>query len=188
MSNSFYYFFSTTPQVLAGILALFGVFIIFKIQTLKSELIGIGQYILEKGNRLIRIPSIGVKFSKTENNTSILDRIEKDISRNDIKGLKSTIELIDYQDFELSIRKYNNVSDFLQSLIKSTIKWSIYTAIVIILCLAAIPFGDLILKNVYILYSLFTIMIVCITLSFYGLISILRKALIDSNSTIINSL
>ena len=62
MSNSFYYFFSATPQVLAGILALFGVFIIFKIQTLKSELIGIGQYILEKGNRLIRIPSIDVKL------------------------------------------------------------------------------------------------------------------------------
>jgi len=38
MSNSFYYFFSTTPQVLAAILALFGVFVIFKIQTLEIKI------------------------------------------------------------------------------------------------------------------------------------------------------
>ena len=39
MESSFYYFFSSTPQVLGGVLALFGVFVIFKIQALKDELL-----------------------------------------------------------------------------------------------------------------------------------------------------
>ena len=52
MSDSFYYFFSATPQVLGGILALFGVFVIFKIQTIKAELIASGQILHNRGNLL----------------------------------------------------------------------------------------------------------------------------------------
>ncbi len=47
MNNSFYYFYSATPQVLSGVLALFGVFVIFKIQTIKSEILSIGLNIYE---------------------------------------------------------------------------------------------------------------------------------------------
>jgi len=50
MENSFYYFFSATPQVLATILALFGFFLIFKIQALKDELIVKASDILEYVN------------------------------------------------------------------------------------------------------------------------------------------
>ncbi len=52
MSNSFYYFFSAVPQVMGGILALFGVFIVFKIQAIESNIIGIGQSLLERFRRL----------------------------------------------------------------------------------------------------------------------------------------
>jgi hypothetical protein len=38
MENAYYYFFSATPQVLAGIIALFGVFVLFKLQALSNEL------------------------------------------------------------------------------------------------------------------------------------------------------
>ena len=41
MENSFYYFFSAVPQVLGGVLALFGVFVLYKIQTLKDEQVSI---------------------------------------------------------------------------------------------------------------------------------------------------
>ena len=37
--NSFYYFYSAVPQVLGGILAIMCFFLIFKIQTLKEELV-----------------------------------------------------------------------------------------------------------------------------------------------------
>jgi hypothetical protein len=42
-SNSFYYFFSATAQVSGGILALYAVFVVFKIKTRKDELLGLGQ-------------------------------------------------------------------------------------------------------------------------------------------------
>ncbi|MEI6048534.1 MAG: hypothetical protein WCS03_06515 [Bacteroidota bacterium] len=46
MENSFYYFFSSTPQVLGGIWALFGVFVLFKIQSLTTDLISISKELL----------------------------------------------------------------------------------------------------------------------------------------------
>lgn len=39
MENSFFYFFSATPQALAAILALFGFFLVFKLQSLKEEML-----------------------------------------------------------------------------------------------------------------------------------------------------
>jgi hypothetical protein len=48
MENSFYYFFSAVPQVLGGVLALFGVFVVFKVQSLKSQLLGIAKTFVQK--------------------------------------------------------------------------------------------------------------------------------------------
>lgn len=188
--NSFYYFFSAVPQVLGGILALFGVFVIFKIQTLKSQLLSIGQSIYDKGDNLIR--TTGVIFSKEIGNTSFLFVLERGLKKNNINDLKYVIDMIDDDldegniiqalHFKLYHENYCEVFDTLQSLINSTIKWSVFTACIIVFCLAVIPFGNLILKHTTIQYILFNVLIVCIILCFYGLISILKKALIEQES------
>ena len=182
MSNSFFYFFSAVPQVLAGILALFGVFVIFKIQTLKIQLIGIGQSVIDEVKLLISRPSLPASkrlMSLPGFNTNAED-IKRNVFRNDINGLKSAIDDIDKQHFGDYQLMYNELYESLKSLVKNTICWSIFTAAIIIICLTTIPFGDLILKHIFILYTLFIVVIICIIICFYGLISILKKSLNNS--------
>ena len=66
MKDSFYYFFSATPQVLGAILALFGVFVIFKIDNLYKRLKSIGGIIsgLYSRNLWERVFSPGKKVEK----------------------------------------------------------------------------------------------------------------------------
>lgn len=199
MSNSFYYFFSATPQVLAAILALFGVFVVFKLQSVQSRLVGIGQTILH----LVESTPL---YYDTIRNTSTSNKIRKAIQTNDIKLLREYVNLIDtevlrvksandandkkelktainlrlLERFNPISRNYKDVYDARQSLIKDTVRWSIFTAISVVFSLSMIPFGDLILKNICILYILFNALIVCLIISFMGLIAILRRALIDS--------
>ena len=175
MINSFYYFFSATPQVLAAILALFGVFVIFKIQNLKSQMIAIGSSILDQKISITK--SDDLKLTIKVANILILDRIEKAIQRNDIEGLKSTIDLIEDKDFMIYRKTFNNLHLFLKVLIHNTIASSIFTSITIIICLTLIPFGDLIIVNIYVLYSLFFLVIISIIICFYLLISIITKSL-----------
>jgi hypothetical protein len=199
MSNSFYYFFSATPQVLAAILALFGVFVVFKLQSLQSRLVGIGQTILG----LVESTPL---YYETLRNTSTSNKIRKAIQTNDIKLLREYVNSIDaevlrvksaneaddkkelktaidlrlLERFNPISRNYKDVYDARQYLIRDTVRWSIFTAISVVFCLSIIPFGDLILKNIFILYTLYNTLIVCLIISFLGLISILRRALIDS--------
>lgn len=77
---------------------------------------------------------------------------------------------------ELYIHRYQ----ILQSLIKRTLNWSIFTSLVIVFCLSIIPFADFILKQTFILYLTFCFVVACIGIIFIGLIYILKKALYDS--------
>ena len=133
MSNSFYYFFSATPQVLAGILALFGVFVIFKIQTIRKQLTGIGQSIIDEVTRL-KITHTVILNEKLNTN-DILDYLNKAIHRDDIVGLKREIDLIDDQYFIIYWQRFNELYDFLQNLIRRTIIMTILTAFIILVCL-----------------------------------------------------
>lgn len=45
--NTFLYFFSTIPQVLAGLIALLGVFVLFKFQSIKNSIISFGVQTLD---------------------------------------------------------------------------------------------------------------------------------------------
>ena len=73
-NNSFYYFFSTVPQVLGAVLALFGVFVIFKIQTIQQDLLGLAKSIMDEANNLyLRSPL--TKISKGGSNEELLQRI-----------------------------------------------------------------------------------------------------------------
>lgn len=70
MTNSFYYFFSAAAQVLAAILALFGVFVIFKIQSLTSEL-------LEEGRKLEHIVTSKISLFNEKGVSLILKLLPK---------------------------------------------------------------------------------------------------------------
>lgn len=121
-------------------------------------------------------------------NPLFIDRIKKAISRQDINELKLVIDLIDDQNFEIHRIKYKYVYDFLQTLIKRTIFWSIFTAIIIIICLSFIlPFDNFFLKHNCLLNSLIAFIIVSISFCFFGLIFILRKSLKDTGYPLLSN-
>lgn len=187
MSDSFYYFFSAVPQVLGGILALFGVFVIFKIQGLKTQLIGISRPLITIVELLheedLRLHNDSRMTSVVTNTSTILRESVLREDTHEIKAIldKITIIVSDFkQQFETYQRHYNDVYNALQTLIKNTIRLSVLTAILIVFCLATIPFGDLILQHPIVLYLIFSVVVLCICISFGGLISILKKALNDS--------
>jgi len=186
LNSSFYYFFSATPQVLAAILALFGVFVIFKIQSLKKQLIGIGQSLLSTVERIYIEDVRDHNDSRMTNITGPTTIMLRDsLQREDTYKIKTTIDGITIivsgikPEFETLKMRYIGIYRIFKTLVRRTIDWSILTAILIIFCLATIPFAYLILKHNFFLYIIFSVVIVGISLSFYGLISILKKALND---------
>jgi len=176
MGNSFYYFFSATPQVLGGILALFGVFVIFKIQNLKSQMIGIGQSIVNEIPLDVRYL---ISLSDKEHTNTIIKDLEKSIQGHDIKNVRININRISNPYYGEYLNNFNGLYKFLHFLIKRTITWSIFTAGLIVLCLAVIPLGNYILNHSWFLYFSFGLVIVCLVYCFYGLISILRRSLLE---------
>jgi hypothetical protein len=182
MENSFYYFFSATPQVLGGIMALFGVFVIFKIELIKTELIGVGHAIYDDNYKFAESKLPIDLLVDNEDNKVILDRIRKVITRKDIQSLTSIFELIDkygncyYETYSSAYFLYLNAY---KTLLKQTVRWSIFTTILIIICLSMIPIGHLICNHIFILYLLFILVLIGIIINFYGLITILKKSLND---------
>lgn len=172
MTNSFYYFFSAAPQVLGGILALFGVFVVFKIQSTKNVLFGIGQNIFDNSRERILSHSTSLSFDIT---AGIADNIQK----GDIKELYYAVKKINLEGFTILKERYISVYTNLQNLIKQTILWSIITTITIVLCLIALPFGIYLINHLYILYALFSVTIISLMICCSGLIYILKKALTE---------
>jgi hypothetical protein len=178
-SNSFYYFFSATPQVLAAILALFGVFVIFKLQSLSVELIA----------QASRISEFIQTYSTANDTDKILEGrklatslIMELIHTKNLKQIKYSIEMnndplitknLIYQFMK---DDYDRLYADHQSLRNETIYSTIFTAIIIIICLGIIPFGKWLILNPVILFIIFGVVIICIGISFYKLISILIKS------------
>jgi hypothetical protein len=178
MDNSFYYFFSAAPQVLAAILALFGVFVVFKIQSIKNQLIGIGQSIIDEVQSPINWRDIYLtKQMKTD---AFINALKKGIHGYDIKGLQLNINLIESGFYEGHKKKYKTLSEFLDSLRKNTIIWSIFTAAIIIICLTILSQGDYFLSHPPLITITFWIIIGLILACFSGLIYILIKSLRES--------
>jgi hypothetical protein len=177
MDNSFYYFFSSTPQVLGGILALFGVFIIFKLQSLKTELLAISKSIYDKGWYLNQTFN-NLKINKEGSNNSLLTRIKELYESNNIDQLKEKLSIMEANDnYDSARTKYFLIYDNYRSLIKLTIIWSIFTSITIIICLGSIPFGCYILQHNTLKHISFYTIILFIIICFIGFIYILIKAL-----------
>jgi hypothetical protein len=178
MTNSFYYFFSSTPQVLGGVLALFGVFVIFKIQSSRSLLLGIAQTIIDDSSNFYRMDPVNFRLiSDRLTITTVIQELQKAIQKGDMKEIINTVKFIDNVNFTSLKERYITTYHSLKSLIRSTIIWSIFTATVIVICLSIIPFEGYILNHTCILYTLFYLVILFVIGCFIGLISILISAL-----------
>jgi len=192
MTNSFYYFFSATPQVLAAILALFGVFVIFKVQTIKSELLAFGQVINNRFANLVEPGEILKDDAPTKNfRKAIRDSIYKCIHSKDMDELKEIIDgindenkykvvcddIIDDNDYNINQKKFIKEYTNLRKIINRTIYLSLLTAFVIIICLATIPLDNYIHCNIFLLNYLFGFVLVSVFCIFSGLIYILIKSL-----------
>ena len=107
MSNSFYYFFSAVPQVLAAILALFGVFVVFKIQNTETQLIAIGKSLKSLVWDLIK-KSTEFKLTKSKSTILYYGEFAEALDRNDINRMKSNMELWIKHDLYEPVRKEFN--------------------------------------------------------------------------------
>jgi len=173
MENAFYYFFSATPQVLGAILALFGVFVIFKIQNIKSQLYGIATSLLD-------VTSVSMKETGeiygglgTRPSYDIISDIKTSLNRNDIVSLKVAMDKLYHQTFSDFRDSFNSLYKELNRLIIRTLVWSIYTCFLILVCLGIITFGPDITSDITLLYSVFFIILFLVTICFYGMIKIL---------------
>jgi hypothetical protein len=171
MKEPFYYFFSATPQVLAATLALFGVYMVFKIETMRSELLGIADVIHNLGMSQL-IPTV---YDRATDFTLA-------IKRKDVRSLRRLIsEIITENENAISHRKrYIDVYDFLQKLINLS-KWSsVFTAVIIFLCLFVIPFGNFFIDHSFLLHKLYATVIIGIAISLSGLTYVLVMSFKDT--------
>lgn len=87
--DTFYYTFSTMPQVLAGAIALVGAFVLFKISQLDSQMLGIGEAVLDEFERAEEL-----KKRVLQSNKRILDRIDSSIKKRDVVALREHLREI----------------------------------------------------------------------------------------------
>lgn len=191
MNNSFYYFFSATPQVLGAILALFGVFVIFKIQAIKTELLSIGQVLLNIIEDTIG-PAVHRKNDDQERKdlTNMRNSMERSLVNKAIGELAFIItytnipSLLGDSKYLSNAELYKKTIDFQQKLVSRTTLISAFTAILIFICLITIPLSEFILQRTWLLYLLFGIVTLGIALILLGLMDILKKSLKEPHLSI----
>lgn len=180
MENSFFYFFSATPQVLGAVLALFGVFVVFKLQSLKTLLIDIAKDVVKV-------------LDHFQPNKVDIDKIYKAIDENKMEDLYKTISILSDGFFAIElnltaplgtiINYGNNKVRFVtlyfiyRNIIDTTITTTIFTVVIIVTCLAMLPFVHILKDCPIILYSICGIVIICIIYILVRLIYVLKKAI-----------
>lgn len=155
MSNSFYYFFSATPQVLAAIMVMFGVIIMYRIPAIKTNLIGHAQIILDE---LKKNPNKSV--SKEHTTPSIIKSLDNAIIMKEFPLLSyyiACIEKITDERLATMIQLYDARRRVLQRFIRMIIIMTLISSVTIMYCLFVIPFGEKILCTPNLLYSLFIV-------------------------------
>jgi hypothetical protein len=179
MENSFYYFFSATPQVLAGILALFAVFVIFKVQSLTRELLALATYLHN---------TIENKFDKDDNSdqkrkkVDLAWAIKRNIETENIVQLHEAINNYnneihtDNKIYKIRKERFDTVYAKKQNLINDTIKASKITGFTIISCLGILPFGKIIICHTIIICTIFLVVLVYVGIIFNRLLTILKKS------------
>ena len=162
VGNSFYYFFSATPQVLAAILALFGLFVVFKIQDIKNQLLGIGQSIIDEVQSPVNWKK-RYSLNASKDNFQSVPEFKNKINERNIKELQNLIHQIEHPSYTIFKDKYNELYSSRENLINNTTRWSIVTAIIIVFCLVILFLDNCILNHTTILYILFAILIIYIS-------------------------
>jgi hypothetical protein len=168
------------PQVLAGVLALFGVFVLFKIQSLISQMLTeLSEFYTSLEHKHLYFDNDGV----TAVSEQVLPELKRGIQSKNITILKEAIDKYAIQiikhkkEYVIYIQRFNVLNDLYQNIIRNTINSSVFTAIIIIICLAIIPFEKWLICYPFILYISFCAVILSVAIIFYKLISILKKSL-----------
>jgi hypothetical protein len=187
LNNSFFYFFSATPQVLAAILALFGFFLIFKIQALKGELIVKAMDILEYVRSMDKLDR-GENEAVSENINKIFHSLTQSIRYKNV-GILFKIICKDGKNLALNDLTYKTYSNQVnstfklqKSIIESTIFFSILTILTIIACMTILAFGDFFLSKPDHLKDLYGFMLLLIAGCFTGLVAVLYLSLNNQSS------
>src|ERR1035437_3933378 len=147
LSNSFFYFFSATPQVLAAILGLFAVFVLYRMQGLKDELINLASEFVELLNSLEKTENDEIEKKRTD----VIKILSNAIQVRNILIIhyyieKMTLNTVNKDDkvhialCKRMINGYNTINTFRENFPKKMIILSSFTALVILLCLSVIPF------------------------------------------------
>lgn len=176
MENAYYYFFSAVPQTLAGIMALFGVFVLFKLQALSNELSPIVSTLYES----LRFPYYPeYKEIRLTLSTLCFDAFNNK-SFKPVADYYKTFDnsvLSNYANYSVYTKRFLSTYKVYDNLLKGTIFATIFTGVIILICLALLPFAKFISCNSVLVFSLFTLIIVCIIIIFYLLITVLKKSL-----------
>jgi hypothetical protein len=179
MENSFYYFFSATPQVLGGLLALFGVFVLFKLQNLNVELTSMASRIVEF---IQNYPKDNISENEGNNRNILCSSVNEYIQTKNLNLIKYSLELnsdpfiTENPFYKFQIESFNTLYTLHKRLKVETIKSSVFTAIVIFFSLGIIPFGEWLICHPSNLNIIFLVFILCIGISLYKLISLLKES------------
>lgn len=188
VSNSFFYFYSATPQVLGGILALFGFFLIFKIQALKEELIVKAKDILEYLRSMEKLDR-GENEELSDNIHKIFLSLAQSIQYKNIDTLFKIICLDGRQlglfngTYLTYLNQFNSMFKLQRNIIKTTMAFSGITILTIIACLAILAFSDFFLSGYPDhINDLFGFMLLLILMCFTGLVAVLYMSLSNQSS------
>jgi len=187
--DSFYYFYSTVPQVLAGGIALIGVFAIFKIKALKDSLSGIAQNFYDevKDHYVNRDNPDIFLFTETDFNKKInffkkymislnFEMIKKDMYRF-MEAEKHLITTRQMKELHLNliIARYNDLYYKIINLRIETLRVVRFSAIVIITSLIIIPFGNNL--PCWLVITLLVVFFVLVGVNLWLLINIIKNSI-----------
>ena len=171
--NSYFYFYSTIAQVLAGIIALFGVFILFRIKQINELLCGQGKALLIEyydENKKLK-DGRDVIYQKLENvcypsPAYIFERIRKALARKDVKDINyHFLHLAKAEKTDSFIRDYTNYKKLLKEksiLFFFTIGAIILSILIIIFSTIYIRSANLISNNYLLMNILFSFNLILI--------------------------
>lgn len=182
MENSFYYFFSATPQVLGGLIALTGVFVIFKLEANKRELLTVVMPLIELYKRYSDARDDSLSTSQRN---SVLHKI---INLVDCQSVKDLYKILDEnsdaytketETYKLVMANVSRLYKKRDNIINSTIRLAITVTILIVFCLSIIPVGPCLLNQQIPINVIYGIAIIGTILCFYEFIRILMHSIRD---------
>lgn len=203
--NSIYYAFSAIPQVLAGAIALFGVFILFKVEEINKQLIGFGKSLLIEFDRDIKTKSLAREKAKSEGKMNsepsledkvnkgfdyllLRSRLEKAIDRFDLSeedGVKKHIDHFikvlkegkeqEMESLESLSINYGKKEKHKNSLINWTIFTIGFSVFIIIGSIVILPFTKSIIQSKILSTWIFIIGIILFSLNLIILVYVIYK-------------